>query len=335
MAGDPTLTVLLSAGEEAIPILRDAICRIGRSEDSTIVLADGLASREHAMIRRNAEGDCYLTDLGSRNGTLVNGSSVVVPVKLADGDTIRIGLHEFRFNLPDQTRFAAERPAAAATQIFFANSLISVLVVDVRGYTTLARTLGEQRTSALMSEIFHGAGEMLGRRRSWSQKYIGDAIMAVWVHPGPQVALDELLAIIETVGELRGIFARARERFGLEQPLAFGVGLNFGFASIGNMGSAALSDFTAMGDTVNKAFRLEAATRTLNCDVIVGHSATDFVAQPVGRALRLRAVEAPIKGYDKPERMFALSFDDLPRLAAMIVAQIEQDGRSPRQARGG
>src|ERR1043166_8056827 len=68
--GADTFVRFVSSGESIdVPIARLGICGFGRSASNTVVLADGMTSREHAMIRRNATGLCMLSDLGSTNGT--------------------------------------------------------------------------------------------------------------------------------------------------------------------------------------------------------------------------------------------------------------------------
>ncbi len=323
MADEPTIVAVVGGQEVRHPIERLGVCRIGRSQHSTIVLMDAAASRDHAMVRRDAAGACTLNDLGSRNGTSVNNRPVTAtPVRLHHGDIIRIGAQELRFeDLEELAAPAAEAPESGgeqATQFFLANSLITVLVLDIRGYTPLSRALGEERTSALMSEIFQRAGELLYRSKSWSQKYIGDAVMGVWVHSGPQVTVPELTGVLDVYLDMYKFFQDLEARTELPQPLSFGAGINTGYASIGNMGSATVSDFTAMGDTVNKAFRLETCTRDLKCDMVVGHSVLDFLVPPLAPDKRPPSIEVEIKGYDKPERAIALWHADIPAFSAIV-----------------
>src|SRR5204862_1325048 len=58
--------------------------------------------------------------------------------------------------------------------------------------------------------------------------------------------------------------------FSLSLPLRIGTGVNSGYAMIGNTGTRDCADFTALGDTVNAAFRLESVTKTVGCDVVIG-----------------------------------------------------------------
>src|SRR5277367_1940592 len=86
-----------------LPLPDDGIFRIGRSDKNNLVLDDDLASRNHAMLQCTESGEFYLTDLGSSNGTLVNGARITVPVILRSGDLVTIGTHEFIFQQPAVT----------------------------------------------------------------------------------------------------------------------------------------------------------------------------------------------------------------------------------------
>jgi len=68
-----------------------------------------------------------------------------------------------------------------------------------------------------------------------------------------------------------------RERFELPNEVRIGAGLNTGTAAVGNPGSAQVMDFTALGDTVNAAFRLETASKELKTDVVLGQPTFDYI----------------------------------------------------------
>ncbi len=74
--------------------------KLGRSESNAIVLHDDAASRRHAIIQRAEMGELYLLDLGSRNGTFVNGQRVSTPVVLKDNDEIAIGDYRMISGIP-------------------------------------------------------------------------------------------------------------------------------------------------------------------------------------------------------------------------------------------
>jgi adenylate cyclase len=311
------------AGERyTYPIERLAVCRIGRGGENSIVIQDGLSSREHAMIRRNAMGHCILTDLGSRNGTRLNGRPITTPTSLADGDIVQIGKQMLVFSQPvaPPSLVSNSQASAAATQFVLDQALMTVLVMDIRGYTILSQVLGEQRISEMMADVFHAIGEILNRQQSWSQKYIGDAVMAVWVHNDDYVPGVELLRVFDTISEFREMLIPFQRKYDLLNPLKFGCGINTGYASVGNMGSSAAADFTALGDSVNKAFRLETATKELGIDILIGTGVLDALRPPLPPADLPEPVMTELKGYAEPVPAFPLRLDDLGKLSSAIIA---------------
>lgn len=291
---------------------------IGRSPQATVVLTDDPnVSRKHALVQRESSGEYYLSDLGSRNGTTRNGVPVTAPVPLEDGDSFMIGSHRFVFHQTVE-RQAAEEDYQDPTDVLVVERMISILVLDIRNYTVLARELGEARISELMNKLFHESGQLLKRSGSWAQKYIGDAVMAVWVHDDQRGTPKEIVVIFRSIAELAKVISGLSSEFALAHPLAFGVGVNSGLAVTGNMGSAGLADHTAMGDAVNKAFRLESATKDVGREVLVGKSTFALMDLPEsGRALFAKH-DVNLKGYDQPEEAHALALADLPRLVSAL-----------------
>jgi adenylate cyclase len=301
------------------PLPDDRICRIGRSDKNTIVLEDDLASRNHAMLQRSETGQFYLTDLGSSNGTLVNGARICVPTILHSGDHVTIGSHEFTFHQPQPAAPPAPTPEAEpdelkSTSIFFAQKLISVLVVDIRDFTGLARRIDAAKLSQISGTFFREGGKALQERGAWAQKYIGDAIMAVWLHKKREPELRELLSIFEGLSKLVAVAGTLQAHLGLDAPIRIGSGVNTGWASVGNVGSIASSDYTALGDVVNKAFRLESATKEVPCDLLLGQGTYDFLAKAAGLEGLFQPNTVKLKGYDEPATAYGTHFPSLQAL---------------------
>lgn len=92
------LIIYSPIGQSQVPLVGKRTWTIGRSPDNTIVLPDRWASRNHAQLRATETGEFYLTDLGSGNGSVVNGERVTMPVALKDGDLITIGHSQLEFH---------------------------------------------------------------------------------------------------------------------------------------------------------------------------------------------------------------------------------------------
>lgn len=313
----------IKGDKREFPLASDRICRIGRSDKNAIVLEDDLASRNHAMLQRSEKGEFYLTDLGSSNGTFVNGARVCIPTILRQGDRIAIGSHEFVFHQPAPDTPVPPPPAEEidelkSTNIFFAQKLISVLVVDIRGFTVLAQHTDAAKLSQISGTFFREGGKTLQERGAWAQKYIGDAIMAVWLHKKREPELREVLNIFEGLGKLVAVADTLEAQLSLDAPIRIGSALNTGWASVGNVGSIASSDYTALGDVVNKAFRLESATKEVACDLLLGQGTYEFLTHITNVDAIFRPNTVKLKGYDEPATAHGTRFSGLQTLLANL-----------------
>ena len=298
------------------PLTADRIFRIGRSDKNNVVLNDDLASRSHAMLQRSDEGRFYLSDLGSSNGTFINGARVCAPTTLRNGDRIGIGNHEFCFRQSAEVEPPpTDQPdELQSTNILFAQSLITVLVADIRDFTGLARRVDSAKLSAVTRALFRDAGKMLQDRGAWAQKYIGDAVMAVWLHKKRTPELNELTSVFAALERLTEIAAGLQANFSLDTPVLIGAGVNTGWASVGNVGSIASSDYTALGDVVNKTFRLESATRLMPCDIALGQTTYDSLSSALHLSHIFQPHTVPLKGYEEPVTVYGLQSSSLPSL---------------------
>jgi len=293
-------------------------CRIGRSETNTIILNDGLSSRNHAIIQANDSGVFYLTDIGSTNGTLVNGARVMAPVALKSGDSIQIGGNSFAFHQEAPVTIEPKAVEQNTTSLFVAMKIISVLVVDIRDFTGLGQRIGSEKLGTVAGTLFREGGKLLQRHGAWAQKYIGDAVMAVWLHDGMAPEIQEFTKVIQALNALREIASTLQSRFQLDDPIKIGAGLNTGPASIGNFGSIAVSDHTALGDVVNKAFRLESATKEVGCDLILGHESYAVLAKFPEAATHFRQSSIKLKGYNEPATVYGTQLSSLDAMLAAI-----------------
>jgi adenylate cyclase len=292
---------------------------IGRSADNTVVLEDTQISRHHAMVQISAAGLCTLIDLSSRNGTFLNQRRVLSPTVLHPGDRFVTGSHAFVFHAP-ATAVPALVPddEAGATIVELHQRTVTVLVADIRDFTGWAARLGESRLSEIVSSFLHDAGAVLDRNGSWAQKYIGDAVMAIWTHAASTATLAELKGAFRSLDAIFDLAAGLESRFGLHAPIRIGAGMNTGLASLGNMGSESASDYTALSDAVNMAFRLESATRFLGCDLALGRRTHELLANASEAAGVFTPHTVELKGYREPKPVFASAREGVRAVTARL-----------------
>jgi adenylate cyclase len=295
---------------------------VGRSEDSDFVITDRWISRNHAMLQAMDNGEMYLIDLGSRNGSFLNGRRVSIPVTLKNGDRLTFGQTELVFHSPRSpiadpgAKPARELTATAALHV---RRLISVLVVDIRDYTVLTRRMDEEILSEMIGSWFRQAGEIIRHNGSWVDKYIGDAVMAVWIHGTPETtATAELQPAFQAIQSLNQMTQALAASYPVPFPLRIGAGLNTGFAMVGNTGSGDRPDYTALGDTVNAAFRLESATKQAKLDVMVGSLTHECLNGDGTLSAFFQPQSLQLKGYEEPFSAYGSTFDELTNCLKML-----------------
>ena len=286
---------------------------VGRSDDNNFVLSDRWISRNHAMLQQMETGEFYLIDLGSRNGSFVNGRRVSIPVTLRNGDRIIFGQTELDFYNPTaghRHNPIDETDSEDFTATLTVRSLISVMVMDIRDFTVLTRQLDETLLSEVIGNWFRKAGQIIREHGSWVDKYIGDAIMAVWFHKTSGVSSEEMMRICQALSELQKATDELSSRYPLPFPLRVGAGINTGYAMVGNSGSSHRSDYTALGDTVNAAFRLESCTKQLGKDIAVGKTTYEYLTK-LGAQGAFEEYTVTLKGYDHPSVAYGGTYADL------------------------
>jgi adenylate cyclase len=287
------------------PIPREFALCIGRSGSVCVTLDDDSVSRRHALLQRTGADQYYVVDLGSRNGTYLNQKRVSAPSILKPDDRILIGKYTLTFHAEEDHAIATRNSGLGSTNATFSPGLISVMVADIRDFTRLAQRLEAGPLSLVTGTLFRKAGKVLQEHGAWAQKYIGDAVMAVWLHESQQGCASELRPLFEAISQLAEIADSLQGKFGLDAPIRIGVGVNTGWASVGNVGSIANSDYTAVGEVVNKAFRLESATKELGCDLVLGQATYDLLGCSMESDGGLKACSVKLKGYQEPVSAYA------------------------------
>ncbi|HVB30812.1 MAG TPA: adenylate/guanylate cyclase domain-containing protein [Gemmatimonadaceae bacterium] len=146
--------------------------------------------------------------------------------------------------------------SAGATRLGGEKRKVAVLFSDIRGFTQLSETMNPDDMARLLSEYFTEMVDCVFRHDGTLDKFIGDAVMAQWGAPigDPRDADKAMGAAVDMIRELDKLNAKWRDEGRPE--LQIGIGLNFGDAFAGNIGSEKRLEFTVIGDTVNTASRL-------------------------------------------------------------------------------
>ena len=178
---------------------------------------------------------------------------------------------------------------------------VTVLFSDIRHFTTISESLSPQEVVEMLNTYFSRACEPILAQGGMVDKFIGDAVMAVFGAPAPQPdharrALAAALAMREKARDFRDWMEQRFPDRGLND-FDIGVGLHTGEAVVGNIGSPARFEFTAIGDTVNTASRLEGLTKELGWSIVASER-TVMAAGP--GVVTGGKQEIPVKGRREP-----------------------------------
>ena len=204
---------------------------------------------------------------------------------------------------------------------------VTILFADLRGFTALSEGMDSAALVQQLNEYFDAMVEHVLEGEGTLDKFIGDAIMAVWGNMRSRGAAPDAVLAVETVLRMRASLAQLNPawRAAGRPELGFGLGLNHGEAIVGNIGyrgkSGERMEFTVIGDAVNLASRLEGLTKEYQTDLLLSES----VAALVRDRFVLRTVDmVTVKGKTKPVEVFTvvarrespLSPETIPGLAA-------------------
>lgn len=193
---------------------------------------------------------------------------------------------------------------------------VTILFADIRGFTPLTERLGASETVSMLNEYFSFMEDVVTNRSGMIDKYIGDAIMALFGSPFPS-PLDAANAV-QAAGEMFQVLQILNARRAAEGKgaIRIGVGIGTGTVITGNIGSPKRMDFTVIGDPVNLAARVEAATKMYGADILVcGQTWSRLPEAP--RARRLDVVR--LRGQRRPTELWEV-LDHRPDISDAAIA---------------
>jgi adenylate cyclase len=214
--------------------------------------------------------------------------------------------------------------------------VLSVLFCDVRGFTTIAEHLKDdpQQLTTLINRLLTPLSEIVLAHGGTIDKYIGDCLMAFWNAPlddaahashAVAAALDMLAAMDGLNEDLQAEADAAGRRF---FPLKIGIGINTGECVVGNMGSTQRFDYSALGDAVNLAARLEGVSKNYGVSLLLGEGTASQLAEPF-KVFELDRIA--VKGRTSQSPVFtslrggAIAKETLEQHQAFLVARYEDD----------
>ncbi|MBI4215304.1 MAG: adenylate/guanylate cyclase domain-containing protein [Parcubacteria group bacterium] len=179
--------------------------------------------------------------------------------------------------------------------------IVTILLSDIRGFTTIAEKLDTEILVKYLNEYFTTMSDIILKNRGLIDKYIGDSIMAFWNAPlnisgHEKLAVKTALEMIKTLPKINKQFAQKGY-----PPLDIGIGIHTGQVIVGNIGSKTRFDYTLIGDAVNLASRVEGLNKYYHTQILI----TQPVFAKVSPHFPIRYLDlAQVKGRTEPMRLY-------------------------------
>ena len=181
----------------------------------------------------------------------------------------------------------------------------TILFSDIVGFTNMTESADPEKLVAQLNEYLSRMTAAVFENNGTLDKFIGDAVMAVWGNVSSRGVAEDAKACARTALAMRRDLEALNKKWETEgiPPFQIGIGINHGDVLGGNIGSQEKADPTVIGDAVNLASRLEALTRTYAVDILVGVRASELIRDEFD----LRSVAlVQVKGKTQPVEIFTL-----------------------------
>lgn len=214
---------------------------------------------------------------------------------------------------------------------------VSVMFCDIRNFTALSETMAATQTVSILNDVFGALSSEIFKQRGTIDKYIGDSVMAFWNAP-VDVEDYPLRTCLAALGMRRAI-AKLNPKLDPRpaKDIGIAIGIGMGTACIGNVGSKERFDYSAIGDVVNRAARIEASCREVSHDILV----SEDVRQAASGLAFLEAGFLSLKGVSQRQKIYALIGDDalcqtaafqqLSALHETVLAALAQGDDAPAE----
>ena len=261
---------------------------LGRAKDNTVVFTSNKVSRRHALVHAQGNSEFCLVDLGSSNGTHLNGRRVIHPVMLQDGDVVQIGEESMVFRLesvqtPEEELYQTE---AQMTVREVKELTCWFLVMDIENFVQLSTERPTEELALTVGAWLAECQRLIESHSGALSKFLGDGILAYWNEKFSDPS--------EVAAALTALQAMQSRR----QP-PFRWALHFGKASFG--AASAPGELSAIGQDLNFLFRLERLAAENKFSSVISEEACSHLgsllkAEPLG--------SFPIKGFQGEHLVF-------------------------------
>lgn len=239
-------------------------CSFGRAPFNSVVITNDKVSRRHAVINVQNEVEFWLIDLGSSNGTYLNGRRMVQPCRLADADQIEIGGYSFTFRNPKSKDSVQGEPSTEKTIHDIKSIQCWLLVADIESSTQFTQTLPPDQAARMTGRWLGDCKQIVEGNGGVINKFLGDGFFAYWSQG--ETAADSVVSAL-----------RALKTLQLQPAPRFRVVTHYGQVFVGGEGS--MGEESLLGNEVNFVFRMEKLAASMGASCLMSDKACHMLGQ--------------------------------------------------------
>jgi class 3 adenylate cyclase len=291
-----------------------AALQIGRAEGNELKIPSAKVSRFHATIRSTDAG-VFVQDLGSLNGTFLNGKLVGSTSELKSGDKIVISGFEFLIELYKENQPSRNDETKPVDLQAFKGSL---LVSDIRGYTRLSEDLPAQELASVLRVWTEKVTTVVGLLDGVIDKFNGDSVLAYWLRPsnsedssGDAELAEKCFAAAKRIeSETISLESSVLWPFSPKYRWTVKSSIASGEVIFGSLGRGEARSFTVVGDTVNIVYRMNDLCSELGKEML----ADETTAKLMESSQKFRFLQSvTLEGRREPVKIYSLRSTELLR----------------------
>jgi adenylate cyclase len=194
------------------------------------------------------------------------------------------------------------------------SDFITILFSDIRSFTTYSENMDPEELFQFLNEYLKIMNRQIHKNHGFIDKFIGDAIMALFDEPGKSNDKEAQSAVDAAIGMQNALkkFNHERNKEGL-QPINAGIGIHSGQVMIGTIGSETRMDFTVLGDNVNLASRIESLTKQYGAGILISDSTLRLLHNL--DQIKHREIDwVKVKGKSEPVELYEIYNTDPPEI---------------------
>jgi adenylate cyclase len=252
-------TAWLDLGDRRLPLVGKTLS-LGRAKDNNVVFTSSKVSRRHALVHAQGGAEFSLVDLGSSNGTHLNGRRIIQPVALQSGDIIQIGEQNLTFRV-EVTTFSGDQTYLTEPQVTVrdvSELTCWFLLLDIENFVRLSSDVPQAELARMVGAWLAKCQRLVEQYGGTLGKFLGDGVLIYW-----NAKLCEVANVAEALNALTLMQT-------LREP-PFRWALHFGSAIFGE--AVATGELSALGQDLNFLFRMERLAAAEGFSALVSETA--------------------------------------------------------------